>query len=132
MVRRFLGIAICLLLLSACGAKEKIVAYDEQDEKTKEIRQEIEKMNNIHKAKIVVVDSDIIVAIEVKPLHSFKEQKIASDLQKKLEKKWEHYDVLVSSDFKLLWETDKLMSEQNKQKVNEKIEHLKKLAKEET
>ncbi|KYG90840.1 YhcN/YlaJ family sporulation lipoprotein [Metasolibacillus sp. FSL H7-0170] len=132
MVRRFLSVGICVFLLSACGAKEQIVAYDEQDEKTIEIKQEIEKMNNIHKAKIVVTGQDILVAIEVKPWQSFKEQKIARELQKKLEEKWSHYDVLVSSDFKLLWETDKLMSEEDEQKVNEKIEHLKKLAKEET
>lgn len=132
MVRRFLSVGICVFLLSACGAKEQIVAYDEQDEKTIEIKQEIEKMTSIRKAKIIVADSDIIVAIEVKPLQSFKEQKIAQNLQKELEKKWEHYDILVSSDFKLLWEADKLMTEQSEQKVTEKIEHLKKLAKEET
>ncbi|MEC1178796.1 YhcN/YlaJ family sporulation lipoprotein [Metasolibacillus meyeri] len=132
MVRRFFSVVICVLLLSACGAKERIVAYDEQDAKTIEIKQEIEKMNNIHKAKIIVAGNDILVAIEVKPLHAFKEQKIARNLQKELEKKWEHNDVLVSSDFKLLWEADKLMAEQNEQKVTEKIEKLKKLAKEET
>ncbi len=132
-MKQFLSILGCVLLLAACTqSNEKIAVYDEQSDKTKEIKHQLENSKEVDKANIVVVDNEILVAIQVKPWLSFKEQKTEKEIQERLKKEMPHYDILVSSDFKLYWETSKLIDEKNHQTVNQKVKDLKKLAKEET
>lgn len=131
-MKRFLGIIGCVLLLAACTENEKITVYDEQSEKTKEIKHLLENSKEVDKANIVVIDDEILVAIQVKPWLSFKEQKTEKEIQEQLKKEMPHYDILVSSDFKLYWETSKIIEEKDYQTVNQKVKDLKKLAKEET
>ncbi|MEO4054270.1 YhcN/YlaJ family sporulation lipoprotein [Solibacillus sp. CAU 1738] len=131
-MKYFLSIVGCVLLLSACASAEKIVMYDEQSDKAREIKQQLEKTKEVEKANVVEIDDEILVAVQTKPLNSFKERKTAKKLQDKLEEKWPNYDILVSSDFKLYWETSKLIAEKDRQRVSEKVKELKKLAKEES
>lgn len=131
-VKRFLSVLGCVLLLAACTQNEKITVYDEQNDKTKEIKHQLENSKEVDKANIVVIDDEILVAIQVKPWLSFKEQKTEKEIQERLTKEMPHYDILVSSDFKLYWETSKLIDEKDHQNVNQKVKDLKKLAKEET
>lgn len=121
-----------MLLLAACTQNEKFAVYDEQSDKTKEIKQQLEKTKEVDKANIVVTDDDILIAIQVKPWISFKERKVDKKIQDQLKKDMPQYDILVSSDFKLYWETSKLIGEKDRQIVNQKVKDLKKLAKEET
>lgn len=132
MKKQLFIICSCFFLLAGCTAKEKISTYNAQEEKTKVIQQEIEQMKSVQKAKILVLNHDLIVALDMKPFYAFKERKIASDLQKKLEEKWPNEEIIVSSDFKIAWEIGKVMEEKDEEKVQEKIAYLKKIVKEKT
>lgn len=80
----------------------------------------------------IMVEDELLIAIQVKPWLGFKEQKVEKRLQKEIEEKYPDLNVLVSSDYKMHWETQKLLEEQDEKKVTDELKKLKELAKEET
>ena len=127
----FLG---CLILLAGCGREEKVEMYQHIDDKElkTELKEMVEKSKDIDQANVILVGDKLLAAIQVNPWKRYKKQKIESEWQKKLEKKYSNLKVVVSTDFKLYWESTKLLEEEDRQKVKDKIDSLKKLAKEET
>lgn len=124
----------CFILLAGCGREEKVEMYQHIDDKEKktELKEMVEKSKDIDQANIILVGDKLLAAIQVNPWKRYKKQKIESEWQKKLEKKYPNLKVVVSTDFKLYWESTKLLEEADRQKVTDKIDSLKKLAKEET
>lgn len=134
-VRKTLTIFLsCFILLAGCGREEKVEMYQHIDDKEKktELKEMVEKSNDIDQANVILVGDKLLAAIQVNPWKRYKKQKIESEWQKKLEKKYPNLKVVVSTDFKLYWESTKLLEEADRQKVKDKIDSLKKLAKEET
>lgn len=86
----------------------------------------------IESANIIALENELFVAMQLKPFSKWKKQKIETQWQQKLEKQFEENAVLISADFKLYWESSKLLDEADKQKVLEELQRLKKLSKEET
>ena len=127
----FLG---CFILLAGCGREEKVEMYQHIDDKElkTELKEMVEKSKDIDQANVILVGDKLLAAIQVNPWKRYKKQKIESEWQKKLEKKYSNLKVVVSTDFKLYWESTKLLEEEDRQKVKDKIDSLKKLAKEET
>ena len=127
----FLG---CLILLAGCGREEKVEMYQHinDTEKKEELKEMVEKSKDIDQANVILIDDKLLAALQVTPWKRYKKQKIESEWQKKLEKKYPNLKVTVSTDFKLYWESTKLLEEENRKKVIDKIDSLKKLAKEET
>lgn len=126
-------LVICLLLVSGCGAQSKIATYEQTNatEKQQQIKAQLEEAKEIDIANIVVIYDEIFVALQVKPWQKWNKQKIERSWQKKLENEFPNDTVHVSTDFKMHWESTKLL-EQDQGKVIDKVEQLKKLAKEET
>lgn len=124
----------CFILLAGCGSEEKVEMYQHIDDKEKktELKEMVEKSKDIDQANVILVGDKLLAAIQVNPWKRYKKQKIESEWQKKLEKKYPNLKVVVSTDFKLYWESTKLLEEADRQKVKDKIDSLKKLAKEET
>lgn len=124
----------CFILLAGCGREEKVEMYQHIDDKEKktELKEMVEKSKDIDQANVILVGDKLLAAIQVNPWKRYKKQKIESEWQKKLEKKYPNLKVVVSTDFKLYWESTKLLEEADRQKVKDKIDSLKKLAKEET
>lgn len=134
-VRKTLTIFLsCFILLAGCGREEKVEMYQHIDDKEKktELKEMVEKSKDIDQANVILVGDKLLAAIQVNPWKRYKKQKIESEWQKKLEKKYPNLKVVVSTDFKLYWESTKLLEEADRQKVKDKIDSLKKLAKEET
>lgn len=113
------------------------------DEKTLEVNsmngQEVEEVttimkneDDIYSGRAILVEDQLLVAIQAKPWLDYKKTKIEKNLKKKLEEILPEYDITVSSDYKLYWEAQKLLKEEDSEKVKEKLEKLKKLKKEET
>ena len=126
---------VCLmLLLVGCGEREKVSVHPStSDEKqAQEIKKLIEKSEEVEEANVVFMHNELFVALQLKPLKKWKKQKIENQWKEKLESQYSDQTVHVSTDFKLFWESTKLMDEQDTKKVLEKIQQLKKLAKEET
>ncbi|WP_339288989.1 hypothetical protein [Ureibacillus sp. FSL K6-0786] len=113
------------------------------DEKTLEVNsmngQEVEEVttimkneDDIYSGRAILVEDQLLVAIQAKPWLDYKKTKIEKNLKKKLEEILPEYDITVSSDFKLYWEAQKLITEEDSEKVKKQLNKLKKLKKEET
>ena len=133
MRKALLGISL-VLILTGCGDREKVMTYSKTDntQHQQEVEKLFEKDSDIEQVNIVVIENEIFVAMQLKPLKKWNRQKIEDRWQKKLEKQYEGSTVNVSADFKMFWESSKLMEEKNQKKMMEELQHLKKLAKEET
>ncbi|MBD8035647.1 YhcN/YlaJ family sporulation lipoprotein [Solibacillus sp. A46] len=133
MRKALLGISL-VLILTGCGDREKVMTYSKTDntQHQHEVEKLFEKDSDIEQVNIVVIENEIFVAMQLKPLKKWNRQKIEDRWQKKLEKQYEGSTVNVSADFKMFWESSKLMEEKNQKKMMEELKHLKKLAKEET
>ena len=133
MRKALLGISL-VLILTGCGDREKVMTYSKTDntQHQHEVEKLFEKDSDIEQVNIVVIENEIFVAMQLKPLKKWNRQKIEDRWQKKLEKQYEGSTVNVSADFKMFWESSKLMEEKDQKKMMEELKHLKKLAKEET
>lgn len=133
-MRRIICIVCFSMILSACNSKENIqtyyATYDEENQiAAKEV---LSKTGKIDEANIIIIDDKMLVAMQVKPSLRLKKQKIEKDIREKLEEAFPELELIVSTDFKLFWESSKLMTEKDTQKIREEVDYLKKLSKEET
>lgn len=133
MRKALLGIGL-ILILTGCGDREKVVTYSKTDntQHQHEVEKLFEKDSEIEQVNIVVIENELFVAMQLKPLKKWNRQKIEDRWQKKLEKQFAGSTVNVSADFKMFWESTKLMEEKDQKKMLEELQHLKKLSKEET
>ncbi|MBD8031529.1 MULTISPECIES: YhcN/YlaJ family sporulation lipoprotein [Solibacillus] len=133
MRKALLGISL-IVILTGCGDREKVVTYSKTDntQHQHEVEKLFEKDSEIEQVNIVVIENELFVAMQLKPLKKWNRKKIEDRWQKKLEKQFANTTVNVSADFKMFWESTKLMEEKDQKKMMEELQHLKKLAKEET
>ena len=133
MRKALLGISL-VLILTGCGDREKVMTYSKTDntQHQHEVEKLFEKDSEIEQVNIVVIENELFVAMQLKPLKKWNRQKIEDRWKKKLEKQFSGSTVNVSADFKMFWESTKLMEEKKKKKMLKELQHLKKLAKEET
>lgn len=127
-------LVLLLLLLAGCSERENVMTYknSNDDKLQSEVAQLFKEDDQIEHANILLVENEIFVALQLKPFSKWNKQKIEKKWQKKIEEQFEEKTVLVSTDFKLYWESSKLLEEKSQQKVQTKLQHLKKLSKEET
>lgn len=131
---KWLYVMSFIFLLAGCGDREKIMMYpgNNDEDQQKKIEQLIEEDAAIEEANVLLLEKELFVALQLKPLKKWNKQKIEKKWKKKLEQQFSNREVLVSTDFKLFWESTKLMDEKDQQKVLQELKELKKLAKEET
>lgn len=122
------------IFLFGCSNEKTIKVLDmsEDEEKRIEVEEMMKNTEEVYNGTAILVDEELLVAIQVKPWLGYKEQKVEKKLQKQLEEQYPNLKILVSSDFKMYWESQKLLEEKDQQKVNKEVKSLKKLAKEET
>ena len=127
-------LVLLLLLLAGCSERENVMTYknSNDDKLQSEVAQLFKEDDQIEHANILLVENEIFVALQLKPFSKWNKQKIEKKWQKKIEEQFEEKTVLVSTDFKLYWESSKLLEEKSQQKVQTELQHLKKLSKEET
>ena len=133
-VKKLVSILFVPFLLFGCSNEQSIQTADASiDEKNRlDIEDMIKNKKEVYTGTILLVDNELLVAIQVNPWIGFKEQKIEKRLQKEIEEKYPDLNVLVSTDYKMLWESQKLLNEEDNQKILDEMKSLKKLAKEET
>ncbi|WP_052130313.1 YhcN/YlaJ family sporulation lipoprotein [Ureibacillus sinduriensis] len=133
-MKKLVALFFVPLFLIGCSNEQTIeisgVSTDEV--KKVEIEDMIRNSKEVYSGTAIMVNNELLVAIQVKPWLGFKEQKVEKKLQKEIEEKYPDLDVLVSSDYKMHWETQKLLEEGDSTKVTEEVKKLKSLAKEET
>ena len=122
------------LFLIGCSNEQtvQVAGVSTDEEKRAEIENLIQNTKDVYTGTAIMVEDELLLAIQVKPWLGFKEQKVEKKLQKELEEKYPDLNVLVSSDYKMHWETQKLLDEKDEKKVEDEVKFLKDLAKEET
>ena len=134
-MRKIMLAVCCCVVLVGCGdTKEKLstfyATYD--DEKSNKIEAILEQEKDIEHANVIFIEDKILVAMQVKPWLRYKKKKIEKKVEEDLKKEFPTSDLIVSSDFKLHWESTKLIDKNDKEKLNDEVDQLKKLSKEET
>ena len=133
-MKKLAVILLIPLFLIGCSNEPTIqvsgIAADEA--KRSEIENLIRDTEDVYTGTAIMVEDDLLVAIQVNPWLGFKEQKVEKRLQKEIEETYPDMNVLVSSDFKMHWETQKLLEEDDEKKATDEVKKLKDLAKEET
>lgn len=121
------------LILVGCNQEERTIEVNEMNETdANEVKQIMENYEEIYGGRAIIVDDQLLVAVQSKPWLDYKKTKIEKNLKKQLEERLPDYEVTVSADFKLYWETEKLLDETDEEKIVKKVEKLKKLKEEET
>lgn len=128
-----LTITFCLFfLLAGCSNDKEIDVYAQTDEDKNSLQKTLNDTKEVYIGNAIFVDDELLVAVQVNPWIGFKERKIEKKLQKKLKKQYPNVNVLVSTDYKMYWETNQLLEEKDKKKISKEVKKLKDLAKEET
>ncbi|MGE7916597.1 YhcN/YlaJ family sporulation lipoprotein [Lysinibacillus xylanilyticus] len=133
---RLLGIMLPLLvsmsLLSGCNEKEKFIVYG-SPENEKEVEAILKEHDFVDKTTVIQYDDSMLVAVQIKPWDKWKKAKLEKKLQKEFDEKYPNKDVLVSADFKIFYEANKIKKDEiEDNKLSDKIKELKELSKEES
>jgi len=124
---------IISLFLTGCSGEKTIEINNQTNEDDRVAVEEIiQNTSEVYNGAAVFIEDHLLVAIQAKPWLDFKKRKIEKKMEEQLEEKFPDLNVLVSADYKLFWESKKLLEEEDEQKVKKQVEKLKKLAKEET
>ncbi|MGX9133437.1 hypothetical protein ACWV26_03505 [Rummeliibacillus sp. JY-2-4R] len=128
---------LVVFLLVGCSSSKTEYFTANHDDKFKTQQQDVENVvkNDKHIKRVTALFSEdaAIIGIEVKQASKWKKQKYEKEWQKELEKALPNHKVLVSTDLKIIWETEKLAKQKlDDQQLKEKIKKLRDLAKEET
>lgn len=121
------------MFLIGCNNEEKTIEVNNASSSdVEEVTTIIENNNEIYSGRAIFVEDQMLVAVQAKPWLDYKKTKIEKKLKEQLEEKFPNYEITVSADYKLYWESQKLLKEEDTEKVMDKVEKLKKLSKEET
>lgn len=134
-MRKILLAVCCCVVLVGCGdTKEKLATFyaTYDDEKASKIEAILQQEKDVEHANIIFIEDKILVAMQVKPWLRYKKKKIEKKVEEDLKKEFPNADLIVSTDFKLHWESTKLIDKNDKEKLNDEVDELKKLSKEET
>ena len=134
-MRKIMLAVCCCAVLVGCGdTKEKLSTFyaTHDDEKANKVEDVLQQEKDIDHANIIFIEDKILVAMQVKPWLRYKKQKIEKRIEEDLQKEFPNADLIVSTDFKLHWESQKLIEENDKEKLSDEVDQLKELAKEET
>jgi hypothetical protein len=135
-MKRGLLLLVAFLLVGCNDEKIDFLSTND-DQANKEQQQQVAQIvkddQRVRRVTALFTTDAAIVGIEVKPFSKWKKQQYEKEWQKEIEKALPNKNVLVSTDLKIILETDKLIREkETDKKINKKIEKLKALTKEET
>ncbi|GLC87726.1 hypothetical protein [Lysinibacillus piscis] len=121
-----------MLLLSGCMEKEKFVVYGATTQ-GKDVEIIVKDADYVERATVIQFEDSMLVAVQIKPWRKWQKAKLEKKLQKQLDKKYPKQEILVSADYKIFYEANKIKKEQlENTKLNERLTKLKELAKEQT
>ena len=127
-----LPLLVSMSLLSSCNEKEKFIVYGSPDNE-KEVEAILKEHDFVDKTTVIQYDDSMLVAVQIKPWDKWKKAKLEKKLQKEFDEKYPNKDVLVSADFKIFYEANKIKKDKiEDNKLNDKIKELKELSKEES
>lgn len=129
----FMMIMFCIVLVGCSEKIDKFTVvnpYSSDSELTK-LKNELQQEKHVERAIAIFAGEQLLVSVQLNPWRKWQRESIESKLQKKYAKQYSQYDVLVSTDYKIYFESSKLVNAEGK-KLNKEVKQLKELAREET
>lgn len=121
--------------LVGCSSNEQTIRVHDNFEtqgRQAEVAEIIKETDEVYNGIALFAEDELLVSLQVKPWLAYKKTKIEEKIQKQFEEQYPDKKVLVSTDFKLYWESQKMLEEKDEEKITNEIQKLKDLAKEET
>ena len=135
-MKKWFGLLVILILVGCNNGKNDFMATNNKEEyqqQQQKIEQILKEDKHVKRVTAVFTKDSAILGIEVKPFSKWNKQKYEKKWKKEVKKALPDRNVVVSTDLKLIMETDKLAKKQlSEKKLDKKIKDLKKLEKEET
>lgn len=97
-----------MALLKATNPTPTNLASGSKAVSAKEIKEEVQTLDDIYDVAVVKGEEEILVVYKVKHLRRFHMKKIEKDVQTRLEKKYPDAEFVVSSDYKIFLEAVRL------------------------
>src|SRR3954447_10076390 len=97
-----------MALLKATNPTPTNLASDSKAASAKEIKEEVQTLDDIYDVAVVKGEKEVLVVYKVKHLRRFHMKKIEKDVQSRLEKKYPDDEFVVSSDYKIFLEAVRL------------------------
>lgn len=131
-MKRLLWASI-FLLVGCSDASVKNISFDAEVPMIQEVSRYLENDDGITEAIIIATPDEWLVTYQVNARHRWSKKKHEQDVKDSLTKIIDANSVTVSNDFKLFYESKKLMNnEVTPEKVKEKLKELKELKEEQT
>lgn len=122
-----------VLLLSGCVRPENGVQIQNDTEvDVKKAEEVFENEERLVSTVAIFHEEDILSGVTVKTFSRFHKEKIEKELKEKLESIYPDFDVTVSADGKIIYETVKLLRQEQEGPLTKEIEKVKSLLEEET
>lgn len=132
---RKIGLMLSVIfMLAACGTmnEDSIQIYNDTDEDTEEVKKLFADDARLRKAVVVFHEDEFVAGVTVGTFERFRKEKVEKELKKKVEKAYPDVDVLVSADYKVVIETEKMTKISDQQELEKKIKKIKSLSEEQT
>lgn len=148
-MKHFIFFFTFLFVFSACQQNDMVDPTLEQPTKinystknapfnqkvAKKAEEIAESYDGVPKAISVNTDRKLLLTFQLDHMKRFQLKQKEKTIEKKLKKSFRDYDVTVSSDMKIYWETEKLINKLenlDKREMNKKVENIIQLSREET
>ncbi|WP_313891494.1 YhcN/YlaJ family sporulation lipoprotein [Psychrobacillus sp.] len=133
-MKKKLYVLVMFLLLTGCSDASKDTVYDaKQTKEAQEVESELDNYSDVMAYTSVLEGNDVIVSIDIQRLKRFNKEKIENKVKKYLEEKLPGKEIIVTADIKIKWELAKIIDHQLQgEELNQAIENIKSLSKEET
>lgn len=133
-IRRFIISISLVVLLAGCVRPTSGIRIQNETTadigKAEEVFKDDDRLAN---AVAIFHEKEIIAGVTVKTFSRFHKKKIEEELTKRIEELYKDFDVTVSADGKFIYETTKMMNDEDKGgKLAKRIKKLKSLSEEET
>lgn len=128
-----MSLCVMVLLLSGCVRPENGVQIQNDTEvDVKKAEEVFENEERLVSTVAIFHEEDILSGVTVKTFSRFHKEKIEKELKEKLESIYPDFDVTVSADGKIIYETVKLLRQEQEGPLTKEIEKVKSLLEEET
>jgi hypothetical protein len=121
-----------IALMNATTKVDLINGSNNDRELIEQVRKEILSIKPIYDVAIIKGKKETLIAYRVKHLHRFKMKKIEKEINERLEEEYPNEDFILSSDFKIFLETNRLInktkqSNYSDEKANKDLQKIIKL-----
>lgn len=132
-MRKGLFLVMTSFLLLGCHPLEKGVHIDNlSTSESAPAEQLFAEDDRLVRSAIVFHDQQLVSTVTVDTFSRFHKRKVEKELQKSLEKAYPEHDITVSADYKAMYMLSKIIEQPEKENIEEELNEIVKLLKEET